>query len=82
MKQQITLSSTISLFHFFWNCYQPWFLGTVQKNAGKACLVCCLAKPYGVREPQEMEPEADAVSVLCRMMFMTMRGLFQSFYES
>ena len=38
-----------------------WFLCTVQKNAGKDCLVRCLAKPYGVREPQEMEPESDAV---------------------
>ena len=36
-----------------------WSIGTPQKNARKACSALCLAKPCGVRELQEITPEAD-----------------------
>ena len=38
-----------------------WFIGKVEKNAGSCCAVRCLTKPFGVHEPQDMEPEDDAV---------------------
>lgn len=38
-----------------------WFLGKVVKTVGNLCLVRCLEKPYGISEPQDLEPERDTV---------------------
>lgn len=38
-----------------------WFLGKVVKTMGNSYLVRCLEKPYGISEPQDLEPERDTV---------------------
>ena len=38
-----------------------WFLVKVLKCIASPCLVCCLEKPFGIKEPQDMVPEADAI---------------------
>ena len=38
-----------------------WFLGKMVKIVGKSCLVRCFENPYGVKEPQDLEPERDTV---------------------
>lgn len=37
-----------------------WLLGKVLKCNVSSCLVCCSEKPLGIKEPQDLEPEADA----------------------
>ena len=38
-----------------------WFLGKVLKCVGSSCLVRCLEKLLSIKEPQDMEPKADAL---------------------
>ena len=38
-----------------------WFLGKVVKPVGNLCLIRYLEKPYGISEPQDLEPERDTV---------------------
>ena len=36
-----------------------WFLGKVLKCIASSCLVRCLEKLSGIKEPQDMEPEVN-----------------------
>lgn len=40
---------------------EEWFLGKVVEKFDTRCSVRCLEKPFGVREPQNMEPEKHTV---------------------
>ena len=37
-----------------------WLLGKVLKCNVSSCLVCCSEKLFDIKEPQDLEPEADA----------------------